>query len=359
MQPRGPSMGTSSRRKVPCRSGRSGAAFMDVFKLAFETIVVGFLAFVWLGVATYLLSPDFLTDLLIRRVPAYAKDNQTLLSVAVLTIAYCLGSAILPIASQLVNDEHWPLPESAIRCQVFTQQQVLLRGIHYSAVPEHLAENDFNPVHCSYWAPVLEGGIGHGIWTFLRLWAPSPFVKADHSASDNDSKIDRILSLFQLQESKLLNQGTDKAEQLKQLHERIVVLRGAVFSGFVLFLICLFAYFARVYGHPAHWIRTVCGSLLAICFAAFALLNGWQDLLNQKIFDIPVLEGLVAAVVIFGAILVVRGVKTQLFLKKRYLFAVIFFAALAYGGWMSSEILYDQMVISSFAAPQGDAKSQN
>ena len=34
---------------------------MDVFKLAFETIVAGLLAFVWLGVATYLLSPDFLT----------------------------------------------------------------------------------------------------------------------------------------------------------------------------------------------------------------------------------------------------------------------------------------------------------
>jgi len=112
---------------------------MDVFKLAFETIVVGLLAFVWLGVATYLLSSDFLTDLLSRRVPAFAKDNQTLLSVAVLTVAYCLGSAILPIASQLLNDEHWPLPENGIRCQVFTQQQKLLQGIKYAALPIHLS----------------------------------------------------------------------------------------------------------------------------------------------------------------------------------------------------------------------------
>jgi hypothetical protein len=122
---------------------------MDVFKLAFETIVVGLLAFVWLGVATYLLSPDFLTDLLSRRLPVFAKDNSTLLSVALLTLAYCLGSAILPIANQLVNDEHWPLSESAVRCQVFMQHQRLLQRIAYSALPKNLPPSDFAPVHCS------------------------------------------------------------------------------------------------------------------------------------------------------------------------------------------------------------------
>jgi len=65
-----------------------------------------------------------------------------------------------------------------------------------------------------------------------------------------------------------------------------------------------------------------------------------------------------AAVVIFGGILVARGVKTQPFLRKRYLFVVIFFAALAYGGWMSSEIIYDQQVISSSAVLQDGRESQ-
>jgi hypothetical protein len=331
---------------------------MDVFKLAFETMVVGLLAFVWLGVATYLFSPDFLSDLLSRRIPAFAKDNQTLLGVGALTVAYCLGSAILPIASQLLNDEHWPLPENAIRCQVFTQQEIQLQGIKYSAVPKHLSSEDLKPDHCSYWAPVFEDGIGHGLLIFLQRWAPSPFRKVDGSASSDEIKKERILSLFQLQESKLLNQGPDHGEQLKLLHERIVVLRGAVFSGFVLSLLCLFAYFAPVFGHPAHRFRTACGSLLAVCFAVFAFLNGLQDLYKQKIFDIPVLEGLMFAIVSFGAIVVARGVKTPLFLKKRYLFAVIFFALLAYGGWMSSEIIYDQQVISSFAVFQGSAETQ-
>jgi len=322
---------------------------MDVFKLAFETIVVGLLAFVWLGVATYLLSPDFLTDLLSRRLPVFAKDNSTLLSVALLTLAYCLGSAILPIANQLVNDEHWPLSESAVRCQVFMQHQRLLQRIAYSALPKNLPPSDFAPVHCSYWAPVFKGRIGDGMLTFLKLWAPSLLIKQDRSALDDETKKDRLLSLFQLQESKLLNQGSDTAVLLRQLHERIVVLRGAVFSGFALSLTCLFAYFARVYDQPAHWIKTICGALLAICFAVFAFLNGCQDLMNRNIFDIPILESLVAVITIFGTVLIIRGVKTQLFMKKRYLFVIIFFALLAYGGWMSSEILYDQQVISSLA----------
>lgn len=329
---------------------------MDVFKLAFETIVVGLLAFVWLGVATYLFSPDFLSDLISRRIPAFAKDNQTLLSVAVLTVAYCLGSAILPISNQLLNDEHWPLTENAIRCQVFTQQETQLRGINYSVVPGHLSSDDLKPVHCSYWAPVFGDGIGHGVLIFLQRWAP--FRKADGSASGDEDKQQKILSLFQLQETKLLNQVTDQGEQLKLLHERIVVLRGAVFSGFVLSLLCLFAWFAPVFGHPSHRIRTACGSLLALCFLIPALLNGWQDLLKGNIFDIPVLEGLVVVIVVFGAILVVRGVKTPLFMKKRYLYTVIFFALLAYGGWMSSEIIYDRQIISSFASFQGGAESQ-
>jgi hypothetical protein len=331
---------------------------MDVFKLAFETTVVGLLGFLWLGVAIYLLFPDFLTDLVFQRIPDHAKANQTLLSVGILTLAYCLGSAILPIANQLVNDEHWPLPENAIRCQVFTKHELQLENIGYTVLPKHVSLDGLIPVHCSYWAPILEGRIGQRIWTFLRLWAPFSTRNEDQTAKADEAKKDKILSLFQLEESKILNQGTDKAEQLRQLHERIVVLRGAVFCGFVLFLICMFAFFTRVYGHPAYWMRTVCGTLLALCFAVFAVLNGCQDLKKQNIFDIPVLEGLLATIIIFGGILVARGVKTHPFLKKRYLFAVILFASLAYAGWMSSEIAYDQQVISSSAVLQGEAQTQ-
>jgi hypothetical protein len=92
---------------------------MDVFKLAFETTIVGLLAFLWLGLATDLLFPNFF-----MRVFGTVPDKyQTPLGVGALLLAYCLGSAILPISSQLLNDEHWPLSEDAIRCMVFVEHE--------------------------------------------------------------------------------------------------------------------------------------------------------------------------------------------------------------------------------------------
>ncbi len=356
---------------------------MDIFKLAFETTVVGLLAFLWIGLATYLLFPAYVTALVKEKIPAYS--NQTLLGVIAFTAAYVLGSAILPVANQLVNDEHWPLTENAIRCQVFTRQEQLLENIHYSALPKDrgLSLQNLQTIHCSYWAPVFAptqtSGLGHKlipiamrIPLFLRLWVgvEGETGKDDQTIVEkcekeqtptrecDEFKQKRILALFQIEESAVLNQVSDKTERLRLLHERIVVLRGAVFSGFVLLFVCLCAYFARETGGKAHWLRTGCGIVLALIFTVFALHNGYRDLVNGNIFDIPVLESLLAAITIFGVFLVCRGLETRQFQKKRYLLVALFLAGLAYGGWMWSEIIYDQEVMSSFAVLQSEAATQ-
>src|SRR5260370_28319798 len=89
---------------------------MDVFKLAFETTIVGLLAFLWLGMAVDLVYPRFFAEI----VPDARRDgkNDTLLGLGILSLAYCIASAILPISCQLVNADHWPVPEEAIRCRV-------------------------------------------------------------------------------------------------------------------------------------------------------------------------------------------------------------------------------------------------
>src|SRR5215467_2452200 len=110
---------------------------MDVFKLAFETTVVGLLTIGWLSVAAYLLFPDFPLDSVFKNFLHSDKDSEKTLAasgVGALLLAYCLGSAILPISNQLVNDEHWPLNESAIRCQVFTQQELNLNVVRGTAL---------------------------------------------------------------------------------------------------------------------------------------------------------------------------------------------------------------------------------
>src|SRR5262252_5941752 len=107
---------------------------MDVFKLAFETIVVGLLTVPWLAVATCLLFPEFRVDAAVQKLPDFLQKNLTAVGVGGLVVAYCLGSAILPISNQLVNDEHWPLNESAIRCQVFVREELNLEAIGGTAL---------------------------------------------------------------------------------------------------------------------------------------------------------------------------------------------------------------------------------
>jgi hypothetical protein len=251
----------------------------------------------------------------------------------VLTLAYCLGSIILPIAGQLVNDEHWPLPESAIRCLVLKAQQSQLArlGYEYSRV----IPQDVIPRHCG------------GLWEFDGSTNESdpPEVKNDKL---QNLQIETLQTLFQLRESATLNDGAE-TERIKQLYERIVVLRGVVFIGLALLLLCTFAYCARVRGQPFPRLKTTIGILLALGLTIFVLRNGLDDLRNGDIFDVPVLEILIGAITIVGLALVVRGVTTRLFVRVWILVGIAFFAALAYGGWMNSEIRYDQQIISAFA----------
>jgi len=345
---------------------------MDVFKLAFETIIVGLLTFLWLGATIHLLYPGFLPSVF----PALQKQNPTLVGVGVLSLAYCLGSAVLPISNQLVNDEHWPLNQDGIRCQVFLKQDEQFVKLFPTGVPEHYVPlGDLTVCRCSYWGYLVESTKNKGkitsedririswdkITTFAKLWIGG--VKLTRSEAEirqdeeNERKKKQILSLFQLQESKILGRGTDKTERLRLLNERIVVLRGAVFSSFALLLTSFFGYVARAVGQPINWIRTVPGAILAAGFAAFAVLNGYQDVTNLDIFDIPVLEGLLFLIAACGGFLVFKGVEPIPFLKKRLLIEIGFFFFLSYGGWIWSEVLYDQQVISSFAVLDAGGKS--
>jgi hypothetical protein len=243
---------------------------------------------------------------------------------------------ILPIAGQLVNDEHWPLSESAIRCLVLTKQQSQLTRLGY----EHakIIPQDLIPTHC--------GGLlqfdGHKV---------DSHEDTDDSYIDKAedlTKLDNLLTFFQLQESATLKQGGEKTERIKQLYERIIVLRGAVLIGLALLLLCTFAYCARVRGQPVPRLKTAMGILLTSSLTIFVLLNGYDDLVGGDIFDVPVLEITIGAITIVGLVLVVRGVTTRPFVRVRILVGIAFLAALAYGGWLNSEISYDRQIISAF-----------
>jgi hypothetical protein len=196
--------------------------------------------------------------------------------VGILTLAYCLGSAIVPIAKQLVDDEHWPLNEDGVRCRVFIKLQSELKNAGVSPRDEDPSPSE--QLYCSHWAPIFaEGkiGIGERMRRFRRLAAPLPGDPEDEKEKKDRNLREILLTRFQQQEAEILFQPGEKTELLRQLHERIVVLRGAVFSGFVFLLICLAAYFTRINGGPSHWthwIRPGFGIMLAAIFTTFALL---------------------------------------------------------------------------------------
>ena len=363
---------------------------MDVFKLAFETTIVGLLTIGWLAVAAHLLFPDLQLASIGQKLPDFLRSNLAALGVGALLLAYCLGSASLPIAKQLVNDEHWPLNENAIRCQVFTRQQENLKLVFDVAPPvlpteKAFSPKDLTPRHCSYWAPIFEKNAGASdkkigilkrVEWFARRWIgllPSAdeqrtenlpeelerICKTKESTECDEFKAGRILTLFEQEETSVLSQPSDTNEDLRQSRERIVVLRGALFSLFVLFLICLPAYFARVNGQASTWIRSAVGILIGAVLTVFAIVNGLGDLAHADIFDIPVLETLLVVITIFGVVLAFKRTKNNRFQSKRYVLITLFFAGLAYGGWMWSEILYDQQVINSFAVLQHHPPTPN
>jgi len=124
---------------------------MDVFKLAFETAIVGILAFLCVGIAIDLLSPNFLT----RLRSTVAGVNQSLIGAALFAAAYCLGSAILPISAQLVNDEHWPLPGDSVRCLVVAEEERRLSLADATSPNQSVRKTNSRDCDCSYWTLLL------------------------------------------------------------------------------------------------------------------------------------------------------------------------------------------------------------
>jgi len=334
---------------------------MDVFKLAFETMIVGLFACTWLGVAIDLLFPSFF-PWLIRSIGG---KNENLTGLALLSLAYCLGSAIMPIADQLVNDEHWPLPEYAIRCWVSMEENDRLKDISEDTelLPNYKSTEEFEVCRCSYWDIFFKKEQDKNSQKVHKVLDIPPtleeFKHRKDSVDADEINRDELLTLFLFYEDKVLSQGSDKTESFRQLRERIVVLRGAVISGTILFLLCLFRAIARRDTEKLNWrvvdqawIRTVLGTLLALTFTLFSVVAASVKKNHPDIFDIPILEVLLGLTSVFGGFWVLKGVPPRSFLNMRSVLLTAFVTVFAYGGWVWSEVIYDQQIIAAFSALQ-------
>src|SRR4029077_12915812 len=162
--------------------------------------------------------------------------------------------------------------------------------------------------------------------------------------------------LFLFQEQILLKDGTDRGDRVNRLHEQVIVLRGAVFNGLVLVVICWYAYFSRPYNKPFMFIRsdrrlvlntimtTGMASTLVWIFVKF----GRKDLMAHTLDDPPIMEFGLLFLGLIGFASLWNGV-----VKRPYLPALalsLALATLAYGAWWWTEFLYTREVIAAFAA---------
>ena len=314
---------------------------MDAFKFAFETVIVGVLALPWLAILLSLIFPKLRLNGsseelgLLAILPEGFRD--TAKGALLVSMAYVLGSVVIPLSADLLDDEHWEeipvvkvLPtEHRIRTQVYRDLKDIVAG-------------------SEMWLRKGSGApaIGDDDREALRVSCASDSLCEDKA----NNAAGRILGL---QEAALLAEGTDKSDRLRRLHERILVLAGATFNGFLCSLICLFAFCAQWAGNlrtlhrPPRWRRGWAALLpVSLVFGAAYLL--YLHLKKPDVADPPTMELILLVLGSSGVWFFLRDVS-----PRRYLSFCVIASLLtlgAYGGWWWTEAQYDKQVIYAFAA---------
>ncbi len=319
---------------------RKGAATnMDAFKFAFETTIVGLLAVPWLALVINI----FLQPFQVNRSEEGRLLSKLLepaaLSILVLVLAYVLGSAVSPLATQLLDDPAMPgIKIRQIRADLYLQYldwlkvDPSLNSSNSSGRPMSLAGTDL--LKCL--SPPLAGLPKHR--SSKMCWE-----KADN--------------LFLLQEEAVLREGTDRTARISRLYEQVIVLRGAVFNGVVFVVLCWFAHFSRPrseaismsWSNQTMIVRTLMTIILILILFYVAGYLGSFDFVNHHdiVTDPPIMEIGLALLAVVGIVTALRGVARLPYIGAGLVFGVIF-TVLAYGAWAWTEVLYTKNTISAF-----------
>ncbi len=286
---------------------------MDVFKFAFETVVVGLLALPWLLILVDLVSPGSLTNghengsALLASVPESVR--QPVGSVLLFAVVYLVGSAVSPLAKDALDDE-----DLKIFGKELPTESRILRAVN--------CKHDESLPYAAKWLPP-EG-------SYVANLCP-PYGT------------DASTEVFRAQETAVLLGAAGQPQRIRQLHEQITVLEGATFSAVLCSLLCFFGWSAT------RWPKFLAGiaPLLILAFAVFSLYEHiW---VAKKGFDDPPLMELVSlSAGAVGAWTVLHAPKPRRF--GAWALVALLLGMVAYGGWWWSEVTYDEHVIHSFAA---------
>lgn len=288
---------------------------MGALTIAFDTTIVGALALPWVYLVVHLFFSDgenFIAHVLVwvRR-----KGAQVPAGVLLFAMTYTLGSAVSRIAHDFFNDDdvhvdvgrshmlRWPVTEDRIRTHVYcdpVRHDLLPAEQGCSALTREIESFHQQQRFCGLplraWVcrngnkgpdcgrnqdKDKEGSDGHEQDTAGQEGSKQNQINPDqqdkthrdergqdtaspcahkqeekgteeHQARNPDGALVRTATdIFGLQENTLMDKGGDYSARLRQLHDQIMVLRGAAFNGLIAFSLCLFAWGAVLTGrHP-------------------------------------------------------------------------------------------------------------
>lgn len=315
---------------------------LDALKFAFEILIVGTLALPWLAVLHRMCSKttSFSFQNYLSTIPRGARDT---LSIAVIiAFGYFLGSSVSRFSRDFFNDELW---------QPFPTENLIRDGVYY---------DEFCTVHRNVYKGWDEAAHLQSPKNFCALLdqdkkpiddGPDVYHSFAELIQPRNQFDERVQEVFHLQEGELLLEGTDKVDRLKQYFDQITVLRGAAFNGCILFALCAIGFFGTLWDSIAHrWLRFV--ALLppaALLFYALGSLIDHSSHSSTTNFysDPPLAELVMLLLAGLGLYFVPKGEqKDKAFYARSTILAAVI-AAVSFGGWWWTEVMYDDQVIHS------------
>ncbi|MGA9392524.1 MAG: hypothetical protein WBV69_19005 [Candidatus Sulfotelmatobacter sp.] len=401
---------------------------MGALTIAFDITIVGALALPWVYLVVHLFFSD--GENRIKQALDWVNKHQAQVPAGILLFAmtYTLGSAVSRIAYDFFNDDdihfqvgghrhghvlRWPVTEDRIRARAYCDEDEQ----HYDR--RYLLPN--NPEEKA------DSAMAKEIWDFHNLPTNDPnetdlqkyesvckqVMKgwiASERKEDNPATLVKIMAhIFGIQENTLMDKG-DYSARLRQLHDQIMVLRGAAFSGLIAFSLCLFAWGAILTRKPGsenesgpsdkprpwlRWTLAVAANVFTILLTAVAVTALYHHLMEESLRfppDPPYMEFTLLLLAGAGLWLLLpsllwdslppslcldpntgakkaenaRNEKAAAppYLRIEHwgrLVALSFFLTLAaFLGWWSTEVIYRDQVIysydSQFSNTQGSAK---
>ena len=348
---------------------------MGALTIAFDITIVGALALPWVLLAIHLLF--FEGENWIGEALKWVKDRELQAAAGVLLFAmtYTLGSAVSRIARDFFNDDDLYLQVGGELFRVGMTEDRIVASVYCDSNGDHLLPAATGNSALAEKIRVFQDDISTGGCARTLRWSE----RHRFNRADNDL-IGTARDIFGLQENALLLKGEDATLRLRQLHDQIMVLRGAAFNGLIGFSLCLFAYgVALRRDRGGSWVRLALVPVPVI-YLAVALIATLHHFGERLPTDPPYMEFTLTLLGLVGGWLIWKRPSPQSsgqvqapgtvaegkmgtecnWRKEHWARLVVFSAILTVGvvlGWWSTEVLYGEQVVYSYSS-QGMTTAQ-